>query len=460
MGSNITISQSPDAANLIIYPTGDSNVNLVKYGQSNNYECVDEIWHSPNEDTDYVSHAFDSTVSDWYTCTDHATESGTINYVRVIARMKSHQIEQTTGEFHLLINDGVSAASSNNLIPIKTSYKKYYNTWDTKPSGGAWAWTDIDNMLIGLQLSSPSVTKTYSEALRPNSDVAGNGSIDKNGDTTWYGCVDEATADEDTTSIDNGSVTASIWDNIYRDFGMTDMADSSYNYTINNVKLYHRAKDITGGAGQYTRLSVRNNGSTTVGSTRTNTANYKTWNDTFTTNPDTSGAWSTAGVDSMTVRMDLRAGSHNNALFVTQVYATANYTVFDNPALRATQLYAVVNYTPATSYVSLSMPDQLSVNHSRGVGRFNFPDGDYEIIDTGRSGKALNISGIETSGTVTDMQSLKNMCHYGNKITIAGLPDTNLNTDYLIRGFTWNDMSYNDAVTDRTYRYSLQLEEV
>jgi len=129
------------------------------------------------------------------------------------------------------------------------------------------------------------------------------------------------------------------------------------------------------------------------------------------------------------------------------------------PGVWLAQIFAVSNYTPNSSLVNLTMPDRLSVSHSRNIERFLFAQGDYEIIDVGRGGKQLNISGIETTSTVSDMQSLKDMCHYGNTITIAGLPDTNLNTDYLITSFSWEDMSYNSNTNDRTYRWNLSLEE-
>ena len=140
----------------------------------------------------------------------------------------------------------------------------------------------------------------------------------------------------------------------------------------------------------------------------------------------------------------------------TQVYAEVEYTGLNqNPEIRTTQLYAVVNYTPSASTVTLSTPEHLSISHSRDIGRHTFPSGDYEVDDYGRGGKTLRIRGREVSSASAKMQSVKDMCHYGNAVTIAGLPDTNLNTDYMIRSFNFEQLPGEIDI----YRWTLILEE-
>jgi len=450
MGDNITISQSPDAANLIIYPLTDSDISMLSYGASGHYNCLDEIWHSPNENTDYVYNPDESVVSDWYTCTDHTTETGTINYVRGIARSTSIvESQKSTGSFYILINDGSTADKSSNLAPVTVGYKKYYNTWATKPSGGAWTWADIDNILLGLQISSPSHIGDTGATTQLNPSANGDtNEWSTNGGAAW-------------TCVDPDGAGTYIYTSTDEEYDLFQIDDNTLNFgTVNSIKIKGYVHDQANGPQYNFRFLLKING-TVYESTDLQTPAGLGWewfDYTWTINPDSSASFTWDDIDDLQIGIRLKESAV--AVRCSELYAEVNYDYIESPEIRTTQEYAVVNYTPTTSYVSLSMPDQLSVNHSRGVGRFNFPDGDYEIIDTGRSGKALNISGVETSGTVTDMQNMKNMIHYGNKITISGLPDTNLNTDYLIRGFTWNDMSYNDAVTDRTYRYSLQLEEV
>ncbi len=457
MADYFYIKQKPNNANLIIYPNADISSSLVSYGANPQYNCINEAWSSPNEDTDYLSHASDSVVSAWFGCTNHTTEAGTINYVRLISRAKSHLVRQAgTGSFYLLVNDTVDKAKSSNLAPLNINYKKYYYKFSTKPSGGAWTWNDIDNMKIGLQISSPSVSKSYSEVMRPNSLIADN-SVATYGALTLYDCVNESIADEDTTYIRNNGMS-DPWDVLYATLGMSNITGSPYNITAINVSVHHRAKDSGSDAYRQTRVSLIVNGNQDDGEVKDINGSWKTYGETFANNPDGDVTWSVGSINQIQLKPSFRFGSGNTGR-ITQIYATANYTIYDNPIIRATQLYAVVNYSPAVSTVSLSMPDQLSVSHNRNVSRFNFPDGDYEIADMGRTGKALNLSGIEYNSTVSDMQSLKDMCHYGSVVSITDLPDTNLNTEYLIRGFTWDDMSYSDASQDRVYRWNLQLEE-
>lgn len=124
-------------------------------------------------------------------------------------------------------------------------------------------------------------------------------------------------------------------------------------------------------------------------------------------------------------------------------------------SFRTTQCYAKVNYTPAASTVTLTMPSSLQVGHSRQVSRHTFPSGNYQVDDYGRSGKTLTMSSVVTDSASDTMQSMKDICHNGAAVTIAGLPDSNLNTDYHVVDFNFSQ----EGGESGFYRWGLVLEE-
>ena len=148
-------------------------------------------------------------------------------------------------------------------------------------------------------------------------------------------------------------------------------------------------------------------------------------------------------------------GSPNTGVALHDLNFTVYYTEDFTPQIRTTQSYARVNYIPSPTTVTLTMPDSLQVNHSRQVSRHTFNDGAYEVDDYGRGGKTLTISSVETSSTTETMQDLKDICHFGAAITVAGLPDTNLNTDYHIVDFGFQQQGGEVDI----YRWNLTLEE-
>jgi len=448
MTDYFNISQAPNSANLVIYPSSDYDVSMVSYGANGHFECVNEVWNSPNEDTDYVSHSSDSVVSDWYGCTNHTTESGTINYVRVITRGKAYAQEQmSTGDIYLLVDDTSSTDKSSNKAPMNISYRKYYHTWATKPSGGVWTWTDIDNMRIGLQISSPSYDGgTGFEVLNPS----GAGDL-----TEWS---PSAGANWECVRPGGGGTVECSNDYDLKDlYNIQNHSTSSFG-TISGVTVHAKVKSSTAPPDRHMKLLLKINGTIYESAVQGVTNSYTWVTNKWSTNPDSSASWEWDDID------DLQIGIFNDditahTMSVDTVYSSVSYNYSGYPELRFTQEYAVVNYTPDVSTISLSIPDQLSVSHNRNISRFNFPDGDYEIADMGRTGKSLNLSGIEYNSTVSDMQSLKDMCHYSSAVNITNLPDSNLNTDYLIRSFSWEDISYNNETQNRTYRWNLTLEE-
>jgi hypothetical protein len=95
------------------------------------------------------------------------------------------------------------------------------------------------------------------------------------------------------------------------------------------------------------------------------------------------------------------------------------------------------------------------MNHSRNTSRFTFPDGDYAVEDMSRAGKSLSLSGWSTVSYYEKMQSIADMAHYSSSVSLSGLPDSNLDGDYYIRSFSFNQ----EGGQPHLYTWRLDLEE-
>jgi len=449
-----TITQQPNSANLYLYPNGSSATDLTAFGETENYECVDDIWHTSNDDTDYVYSSASSTVSDWYTLEDHTTETGTINYVQITSKVRSVDAAlSSSATYKLIIDDTSSTSLSDSFTDINTTYSIKSNVWTTKPSGGAWTWTDIDNLKAGiLHSSASSEGDNISSSFLPTA----NGDLNQFTRTLGTGAHWELVDDP----IDSPDTNTRIWpnhddDNEYELFQVANHDPAIHAGTISKIRVYFRLTHDTGDTAQLAG-TVRV-GSTTDTGTYYSGGVYPAWEtkyEEWVTNPDTSSAWTWSDIDSLQIGVRTGNVGVNDTCAFTQVYLIVYHTkIF--PEIRTTQCYAVVNYDPPASTVTLNTPMTLSASHSRKIGRVTFPDGSYEVDDYGRAGKSLKITGHETSSAAANMQKLKDMCHYGEKVTIAGLPDSNHNTDYMIRNFSYKQAG---GMVDR-YIWSLDLEE-
>jgi hypothetical protein len=132
-----------------------------------------------------------------------------------------------------------------------------------------------------------------------------------------------------------------------------------------------------------------------------------------------------------------------------------NIAIFEQSKVVVSNLYVLVKHTPELSTVTLPLPESISMNHSRNTSRFTFPDGDYAVEDMSRAGKSLSLSGWSTVSYHEKMQSIADMAHYSSSVSLSGLPDSNLDGDYYIRSFSFNQ----EGGQPHLYTWSLELEE-
>ena len=281
---SFTISQTPSSINLYLYPDGSTSTQLISSGTAN-YEMVNENWDSP-DDGDYVYTTNTSSQKDWYSLPDHTTETGTINYVRVIARAKSNSYTQSSnGEYVLWTGDGSNTDEGVNQAPLTTSYNKYYETFITAPDGGSWTWADIDNLLLCVECSSPTIVGSSAEFIvRPT----GDSSIEFTKSTHDYNyeCVDETEANGSTDYVYS---TADKDANDYDDYTCTNHTAESG--TITKVGVYvNLARTGAVGNGYF-------NYGISLGGSRYLSSEYITASDTWI---NKSKSWSSSPTDDIT----------------------------------------------------------------------------------------------------------------------------------------------------------------
>ena len=446
---SFTITQQPNDENLYLYPSSSRVTLFTPVGASQNYDCVNEVWYIPNDDTDYVYWAGVSTASDWYNMENHTTETGDINYVRVISNAKSDTYTQSSsGIYKFFIYDGISTASSDNQAPLTTSYAKYYYTWNEKPSGGSWSWSDIDSMRIGIMCSSPSITTSEANStFRPNGASVTHLSL--SGAPYNWDAVDESILDTGDYVYRTSSYTYDLY---------TIPNHTSETGAINYIAIYAVVGSYAYSAGAAGNMKFALKTPISSVSYGCEHVHYSggnhLWSCIWNHNYDTGSAWTWSDIDDLLIGVALQKRDAARACCY-QLYLIVNYIATISPQIRTTQYYAVVNYTPATSTVTLNTPESLDVSHGRTIKRHIFQSGNYSVDDFGRSSKTLHLVGTETSDVSNQMNKLRNMCHYDAPVVISGLPDTNLNNTYRIIDFNFKRNAGEACI----YDWDITLEE-
>ena len=172
MQKTFKIKQTPDANELVLIPNANSSVNQDFSGDSTNYMCIDDPQSTPDDDSSYCYSTNNSGEEDIYSIPNHTTETGTINFVRVFGRAKSHLYTPSpSATFKLRVTASGQSDYDSNNITVSTAYWNYYYTWTQCPwTSAAWTWTNIDDLLIGMYSEPETVALTTTLALDTNED--------------------------------------------------------------------------------------------------------------------------------------------------------------------------------------------------------------------------------------------------------------------------------------------------
>lgn len=114
-------------------------------GCTDHYDCVNDPIGSPDEASTKLDVGAKN-KQDVFNFVDHTTESGTITNVRVYSRAMQTLAETYAEEVEM----GGTAYVGTTHTPTG-SWVDYYSDWADDPSGGAWTWTDIDNLQAGVK---------------------------------------------------------------------------------------------------------------------------------------------------------------------------------------------------------------------------------------------------------------------------------------------------------------------
>lgn len=160
--------------------------------------------------------------------------------------------------------------------------------------------------------------------LRPNSDVSVAMSQYGSG-TGNYGRINESTTD-DTNGVTTSSTSGQ--EDLY---GLPDPSQSG---TINSVTVHFRARwTYTGSivAQSYGTPQVRIGGTTYSGTQQALTGSFASYNRSWSTNPNTSSAWTWQNINDLVAGIRLNAGSYGDSKNPTlgEAYCSQLWVVVD-----------------------------------------------------------------------------------------------------------------------------------
>jgi hypothetical protein len=449
---NLKQSKKPISATFLPNASG-CTIQLSRAGASSNYLCVDDTVGSPDDDGSYVYNSSPTTYYDMYNIPNHTTESGTINYVRVDSRVKSYLYGQSqSGVYKLLISDNAcSNIYKSDDKDLTTSYQNQFKIWTDNPrTSNAWTWSDIDNLQIGVECSSPSITLNgLTETLWPD------------GDDTKQWANPTLPHYTNVNSVDTSSKIFSFIDGTGDNYDLFDLSNHSESGTaINSITVFAYVKY---GTAATLKLMIETGGVIYYGDDEsTDGYEKKLISYTWSNNPNTGSAWTYTDIDALKAGIYHynTTGSCSPYCYTVScyyLYVIINYDDTVNPEIRTTQEYATVNYTPPESTCTLTLPEEISVNHTRNINMINFWNGDREVYSISRSSKTMVLRGIEYSSDSTPCDRItcvRDMGLDGSTVTVSGLGNCNYDGEYRIRSFGWKKRSEKPLVFD----WILELE--
>lgn len=447
-----TLAQNQVNKNLWLYPNGDLSTctEFTSVGGDPNYTCVDENRLIPDEDSTYVWWDNPVAALDLYELPNHTIEIGTINYVQVYARGKSHETAQNIDGVYKVICSPDSTCSNvykSDDINLVTGYMTYNKVWvDNPDDAAAWEWADIDALCIGVECDSPITSAQPTLTIRPN----GNGGameLDKNPPGNNWTAVNEAVKDDFISYV---FTCSSDGTDLYTLQNHTTEAGTIAKVTI---FAYVRGTNVS----CWAKTAIKTQATDYFGIQK-NTDPVDTWiliSTDYLVNPNTLIAWTWADIDALQGGIELDANVGSPSAYCTQVYVVILYGAASSPQIRTTQCYAKVNYNEEVE-CTLNKPQKISTNHARNIKMLNFWNGSREVYDLNRSGKSMLLIGSEQyAGSCDIIICVRNMARNGTIITVSGLSLDYFNGDYRIRSFGWDKISEKPE----HYKWILDLED-
>jgi len=117
-----------------------------------------------------------------------------------------------------------------------------------------------------------------------------------------------------------------------------------------------------------------------------------------------------------------------------------------------------MSYTLTTDTASVTLNDPMGIDFTttRNIVNYVFPDDTDEQEDEGKTIDQITLSGMEWASAAANMEIINTMMDDQETVTMTGLSDSNLNTDYRVNAFSFNQQG---GWVNR-YKYSLTLERL
>ena len=205
---------------------------------------------------------------------------------------------------------------TNLWVDSGTTYS--YSTSVQAGTSKTFGYTSVTGLTSPITASGTVTGKYGSLILRPNAAGTTTGLSVNTGSN--YAAVDEVSSDSDTTYVYRASATAA--------FDTYNIPDTSLSgLTIQSITVHIVAKEQSSAYGGYARPYIRI-GSTGYSPSSYNslTTSYVEYTNTWTTNPNTSAAWTWANINSLEIGAQMYSYSTSYYARCTQVWVEITYT--------------------------------------------------------------------------------------------------------------------------------------
>lgn len=436
MVNYITLKQTISRIYTDFLPNADGcNIDFTPVGEVNNWECVDDPVSTPDEDTTYVYSSITDIQYDLYELPNHTTESGTINYIKVYARAKSHLYQQhADGIFKIILtdNDCTNIYKSSDK-ELTTDYVTYDNTWTENPrTSAAFTWADLNNLQIGVECSSPTVDNAVETEIHIIPNASGTYTEMNCGGTNY---------NNQTWSNQNETLK-----------DLYNIPDQTLSGTILSVEIkwWGRVQESEGPTPPYSwgKTLIRTHSTDYYGTqtTLTPTVGCMSLSTVYTINPNTSAAWTWSEINALEIGCQIHCKDQVGQMAkkchdtpTKYLRAIVTYMASVNPEIRTTQCYAKVNYS---THCTLTAPEEVSDDHSQNVKMFNLWNGERIVFGLSRGKWGLVFTGREWySGACDKIICIRDLGLDDLPITISGLNNINWDGDWRILSWGWKIIS-------------------
>jgi hypothetical protein len=194
-------------------------------------------------------------------------------------------------------------------------------------------------------LTEANTVQSGTEILRPVGTGASS-SLSHNTGTSNWGCVDEASSDDDTTYVYTTSTSNSL-----DSYSMGNHIVGTG--TISSVIVHVQARRSSTISNGYAKTIVRTHNTNYQSSDFSLTTSYSSYSTTYVTNPNTGAAWTWAEIDALECGVSLRTASSSYRARCTQVWVEVNYVPAANYELDLEEQFTGVDFNQANKWLCI-----------------------------------------------------------------------------------------------------------